>query len=110
MNGTETNKSIITIVTATICTCALIGVGTESLCYFLRTPDMNNNLSHAFVHIVDTLIGAMIAMLIQTRAQEKLPAVPTPTPSVIPIPTEIQNPPEKPIPVVPVEPKPEGQP
>lgn len=55
--------------------CALTGIITEAFCVIYKIPDMNNNVSGAFVHVVDTLFGALIAMLINTRAQAPVPTL-----------------------------------
>lgn len=65
----SSNSKIIMLVAVTICISAIIGVGAEAFCVIYKIPDMSNAFSGGFVHVVDTLIGALIAMLINTRAQ-----------------------------------------
>lgn len=76
-----------------------MGVGTETLAVLYKLPDMNTPLSNAFVHVVDTLVGALIGMLIKTGADKLLPPDK-------PIPTTIENTPDDPAHVTTDNPKP----
>jgi hypothetical protein len=61
------NARVIFLVALTICVCTLIGVSVEGVCVLWKIPDMNTPMSSGFTHVVDTLVGAAIAMLINTR-------------------------------------------
>jgi uncharacterized membrane protein YeaQ/YmgE (transglycosylase-associated protein family) len=63
------NPKVIFLVTLTICACALIGVVTGMLCILYKVPDMNTTMSGWFTHVIDTIAGALIGMLINTRVQ-----------------------------------------
>jgi len=63
------NTKVIFVVTLTICLGAIVGIIVESMCVVYKVPDMNTTMSGSFSHTVDTLIGALIAMLINTRTQ-----------------------------------------
>jgi hypothetical protein len=106
MNGetVPNNSKVIHFVVLTVCAGALVCIGTEAYCYINKVPDMNTNLSGAFMHVTDTLIGALIAMLINTRPQQQQPQVPEK------LPVEIKQPENNPVPVVETAPKIEGQP
>lgn len=100
MSKLPNNAHIITLVVLTVCSATLIGVITEALCYFYKIPDMNSNLSHGFTHTVDTLVGALLAMLITTRSQEqRIPDVELPQMNE-PAPVVIENKPSDPVPVI----------
>ena len=75
-----------------------------------KIPDMNTPLSGGFTHVVDTLVGAAIAMLINTRtapdtgASTTTSTTTTTTPSTKPktdepTPVVIQQPATQPVPV-----------
>jgi hypothetical protein len=112
MNGTEqsnlpSNSKVIHFVVGTVCIAALISVGTQAWCYLTKVPDMNTPLSSAFIHVTDTLVGALIAMLINTRpasqqkVDDKTPVVVTPIPiaSTEPTTVKVEQPADQPIPV-----------
>lgn len=112
MNKLPNNAHIITLVVLTVCSATMIGVITEALCYFYKIPDMNSNLSHGFTHTVDTLVGALLAMLITTRSQEQRLPDDEILPSNTTIPVTVENKPSDPIPVTAkseVKPEPESK-
>lgn len=86
------NAKVILAVALTICACALMGVGVEAMCVIYKIPDMNTPLSGGFLHVVDTLIGALIAMLINTRTQPPLPSIKDVGPSKVVVTNEPDNP------------------
>ncbi|MEO7099106.1 MAG: hypothetical protein ABI162_07070 [Luteolibacter sp.] len=92
------NSRVIHMIVFTVCASALVGVLTEAACIIFKIPDMNNTLSGAFMHVVDTLIGAMIAMLIQTRPQAQVSPPPALDASGA-TPVTISNQPSNPVPV-----------
>lgn len=79
------NSSIITWVIRTVCLLAIIGVAVEGACAVFQIPDMSGALSSGFTHVVDTIVGALIALLINTRAASNPPPPPkdTPIPPVV---------------------------
>lgn len=77
-NESESNKAVIQCVVITVCLCAIVGVGVEAFCVVYKVPDMNTQLAGGFTHVVDTIIGALIAMLINTKSQ--VASTPGPTP------------------------------
>jgi hypothetical protein len=80
LNDKPSNSAIsIHIVVCTVCICALFGVVVQGLCVLYKIPDMNTTLSGAFMHVVDTIIGALIGMLVSTRTQGKYDGKPVPT-------------------------------
>lgn len=100
MNQTPPNNSkVIHFVVITVCACTLMGVLTQAVCVILRIPDMGGHIGEGFSHVVDTLIGALIAMLINTRPQEQRPAEANPTSPTEPAPVVVANEPGDPVPV-----------
>ncbi len=85
-----TNQFVIQAVVSTVCLLALIGVSVEAACAFWKIPDMSGSLSSGFTHVVDTLVGALIAMLINTRPQDAR------KPEDLPAEVTVVNPPESP--------------
>lgn len=69
----ESNHNTIRFVVVTVCLLAGVGVCTEAACAFWKIPDMSGSLSSGFTHCVDTLVGALIALLINTRPQSDSP-------------------------------------
>lgn len=63
-------NSTIKIVVVTVCILAGICVCAEAACSIFKIPDMSGNLSGGFVHVTDTLVGALIALLINTRSAQ----------------------------------------
>jgi hypothetical protein len=104
------NSKVIHIVAATVCASVLIGVISEAICVIFKIPDMGGPVSGGFTHTVDTLVGAAIAMLINTRPQQSPPTPPADTAgfSVSNSPAEVTvvNPPNEPVPVAPQPEKP----
>lgn len=88
---TPNNSKVIHAVVLTVCACTLVGVGTQAACVIYKIPDMGGHIGEGFSHVVDTLIGALIAMLINTRPQEQRPAEPIPPAEVV-----VKNPPSDP--------------
>jgi hypothetical protein len=72
------NSKVIHIIVFTVCLLAMICIVTSALCVIYKIPDMNTPLSGGFTHVTDTLIGALIAMLINTRPQPQQPPITTP--------------------------------
>ena len=99
---TTNNQNVILIVVSTVCIAALIGIVTEAICVFYKIPDMNTQLAGGFTHVVDTVIGALIAMLINTRATstQAAPTVEAGQPAEV----KIVNKPSQPVPTVESEP------
>lgn len=64
------NPKVIFLVAGTICVCALIGVITGAICIIYSVPDMNTTMSGWFTHVIDTIAGALIGMLINTRISQ----------------------------------------
>lgn len=97
----KTNSHVITIVVATVCSLAFMCVATLCACVFWKIPSMSDTMSAAFAQIASTLIGALLAMLVNTRAQmprKEDPLETTGTPSN-PISAVITNQPNDPVPV-----------
>lgn len=86
-----TNQFVIQAVVSTVCLLALIGVSVEAACAFWKIPDMSGSLSSGFTHVVDTLVGALIAMLINTRPQDAR------KPDDVLTQVTVENPPEHPV-------------
>lgn len=78
---------VIIVVTVTLCALALWCVVIQGLCVLWKIADMNTTLSNAFMHVTDTIIGAVIGWCAKTGAQKLLKK------------TEIEQPPDKPVPV-----------
>ena len=104
------NSKVIHFVVTTVCIAAIIGVGTEAMCVIYKIPDMGGPIGGGFTHTVDTIIGALIAMLINTRPQEQRAAeiTGTITTNGSPLPTQptevtIVNPPSDPANVIEVK-------
>jgi hypothetical protein len=87
------NPKVIFIVTGTICLCALVGVITGAVCIIYKIPDMNTTMSGWFTHVIDTIAGALIGMLINTRVSQNGKQNGAP-----PTPVQVVNPPSAPVP------------
>lgn len=87
----DSNQIVIVLVVSTVCFLALIGVSVEAACSFWKIPDMSGTLSSSFTHVTDTLVGALIALLINTRAQQSRKA------DELPSEVTVVNPPEDPV-------------
>jgi hypothetical protein len=91
MGEKPSNSTVsIHIVVCTVCACALFGVIVQGMCVIYKIPDMNTTLSGAFMHVVDTIIGALIGMLVSTRTGKG---------DDKPVETKIVQPASQPIPV-----------
>jgi hypothetical protein len=87
---------VIFIVTTTLCILAVECVTTQVVCVIYKIPDMNTTLSNAFMHITDTIIGALLGWTAKGAAQRIMrPAANE---------SEITNRPDHPIPVTPLQP------
>lgn len=70
------NINVIRYVVITVCICAFLCVTTEAICVLFKIPDMNTSLSGGFTHVTDTLIGALIGLLISTKPQQATSTTP----------------------------------
>lgn len=98
------NSKVIHMVALTVCLSVLVGLITEALIVIFKIPDMGGPVSGGFTHTVDTLVGAVIAMLINTRPQEQRQAETSPTTTLTATPVTITQPADKPVPVTETEP------
>lgn len=109
MEPPQNNSKAIMIVISTVCILAFICVVTQAMCAFWKIPAMSDNLSTGFTHISDTLIGALIALLINTRSQEtRRDAPPSVTPAGTPsdpVSTVVTNKPSDPVPTTEAKPQ-----
>jgi hypothetical protein len=82
MNGDDSTESftperkgetsVIIIVTVTLCALGIWCVTIQGLCVLWKIPDMNTTLSNAFMHVTDTIIGAVIGWTAKSGAQKML--------------------------------------
>lgn len=70
MKHPKDNSLIILLVVATVCVATLFCVVTLCMCAIYKIPDMSGSLTAGLNQITATLVGALIALLINTRAQE----------------------------------------
>lgn len=89
MNPDSADHNTIKIVVITVCVLAAVCVCAEAACSVFKIPDMSGALSSGFTHVTDTLVGALIALLINTRSSNKV---------------DVTNTPEHPVPVAPANP------
>ena len=82
------NSKVIHSVAFTVCFAVIFGLLVEGACMVFHIPIPSDQIAGAFIHTLDTFVGAVIGMLIKTTPQ-----------SSVPPPVEISNTKDNPVPV-----------